>query len=492
MAFLAFDFGASSGRAILTEIEDGRLVCEELHRFPNEPVSLGGTLYWDFPRLMHEVKAALRKAAKCGREITSIGIDTWGVDFGLLDRNGRLIANPVNYRDARTADMPEAAYAVMPKAELFRHTGLACLAFNTLYQLYAMLREDPHSLDRADKLLFMPDLIAYFLTGEAKTEYTIASTSQLIDPKTRAWSYDVIDAFDLPRRLFTELQESGSVRGHLTEEIMRETGLPRVPVIAAPSHDTASAVFSVPADADSFAYISSGTWSLMGTELTTPACTEAVMNASFTNEGGVCGTTRCLKNIMGLWMIQQLRADWCKEDGRDISFGKIVDLALSAEPFDAVIDVDDQAFFAPDGMQASMKAYLEATGQKAGEGRGFYAMLAYESLALKYSQVMDSLSGIAGRKFEALNIVGGGSKNALLNQMAADACGVTVYAGPDEGTAIGNALMQALAAGRITDVKQARSIVKNSFPIAEYRPQKDETYYARKKALLGRLTGMDK
>ncbi len=472
---LCFDFGASSGRAILGTLKDGKIQLTDLHRFPNDPVMLSGRFVWDVQRFFFEMKAALVIAAKQGIVLDAIGIDTWGVDFGLIDAQGHLVSIPVHYRDARTVGYIEKARETMPKEALFRHTGLACMEFNTLYQLMAMRDENDPALQIADKLLFMPDLLAYFLTGETGTEYTIASTSQMIDPRARDWSKPVFDAFKLPGHLLCPLQQPGCVRGLLTREIADEVGMEPVPVIAVASHDTASAVAAVPAQTDNFAYLSSGTWSLLGTEIHAPLNDPSVMQANYTNEGGLCGTTRLLKNIMGLWIVSECKREWDRrEDAVDIA--QLVRMAEAAEPFLAVIDVDDPLFNPPGDMPARVQQYCERTGQRVPKGRGQITRVVYESLALKYRWGLIRLEeDMLKRPVEAFHIVGGGSKNKLLNQFTADALGRTVYAGPSEGTAIGTLLVQAMALGAVADLHALRKVVADSFPVEAYQPGADRT-----------------
>lgn len=470
---LGFDFGASSGRAMLGTLLKNRLTIEEIHRFSNDPVKLGGRLVWDVERLFFEMLASLKRVAKAGVTIDAIGIDTWGVDYGLLDKCGNLVSQPVHYRDARTDGMMEAAFKILPKEEIFEKTGLAFMGFNTLYQLLAMKAQDDPALKIADKLLFMPDLLAYFLTGKAATEYTIASTSQLVDPHARTWSEDIIRAFDLPAHLLTEIQAPGAVRGTLLKEIADEVGLSEVPVIAVCSHDTASAVAAVPAEGENFAYLSSGTWSLLGAEVRAPICTREVLAANYTNEGGVDQTTRLLKNIMGLWMIQELKREWDQREG-EADFAEIVRLADEAEPFIALLDVDDQRFIAPGGMEERIEAYCKETNQRVPRGRGEFARVVYESLALKYRWGVETLSrDMLKKPVSALHIVGGGSKNEMLNQFTADALNMDVNAGPSEGTVIGNLLVQAMALGAVKSLEHLRQIVKESFPPKVYRPSAD-------------------
>ena len=485
---LGFDFGASSGRAMLGVYDGKTLELREIHRFLNEPVMLGDQYVWDLPRLFLEVKEGLRKAAKEGVRIDGIGIDTWGVDFGLLGKNGDLLGVPVHYRDARTEGMMEKAFQTVSKKEIFERTGLAFQSFNTLYQLLAMKEQGDEALEAADTLLFMPDLIACLLTGVKATEYTIASTSQMIDPSTRSWDRALLEKLGLPTGLLTEIQPAGTVRGLLKEEIARETGLPQVPVIAVASHDTASAVAAVPAEKGSrFAYISSGTWSLLGAELKSPLCREEVMQANYTNEGGLCGTTRLLKNIMGLWIIQECKRAWDRE-GAEIGFGEIVKLAEAAPAFKAVIDVDDPCFMAPGGMPERIQDYCRRTNQPVPETRGEIARVVYEGLALKYRWAIERLEkDLLGHQIDVLHIVGGGSKNEMLNRFTAQAIGRKVVAGPSEGTVIGNLLVQAMALGAIDSLDALREVVARSFENKTYLPEGDASAWDEPYARLLRL-----
>ena len=469
--FLGFDFGASSGRAMLGRFDGERLEMREVHRFLNEPVELAGRFCWDIARLFFEMKQALNKVSRMDVAVDAIGIDTWGVDFGLIDKNGHLLGLPVHYRDARTDGVMEKAFEVMPKEELFKHTGVGFTQYNTLYQLYAMKLEDDPTLAAAERMLLLPDLLAYLLTGKMGTEYTIASTSQLINPFTRDWDMDLIDRFGLPRRIFTPIQPTGSVRGTLLPGIARECGVGEIPVIAATSHDTASAVAAIPVADPDFAYISSGTWSLLGAEIRTPLCEPGVMNANYTNEGGIDGTIRLLKNIMGLWIVQECKREWDRRADA-VSFSQIVEMAEKAEPFIAFLDVDDPCFLAPNDMPARIQAYCRRTGQRAPQSRGEIARVIYESLALKYRWAIERLENdMLKKRVNVLHIVGGGSKNEMLNQFTADAIERPVIAGPDEGTVIGNLLVQAMGVGAIADVRQLRRVVENSFPTRLFEPQ---------------------
>ena len=473
LTLLGFDFGASSGRAMLGTLEDGKLDIQEIHRFSNDPVTLCGRFLWDLPRLFYEMKQALLKVSRAGIAVDAIGIDTWGVDFGLLDKNGRLLGLPTHYRDARTDDMPAEVSAHVPDAELFARTGLAIHTFNTLYQLRAMRLEGDPTLDAADSMLFMPDLLAYLLTGKKGTEYTIASTSAMLNPYTRDWDLELLEKLGIPTRMLGEIRLPGQVRGTLLPEIARECGVPEIPVIAVGGHDTASAVAAVPAEGDDFAYISSGTWSLLGVESKAPRCEERVMHAGYTNEGGVDGSIRLLRNIMGLWIIQECKREWDRRSDA-VGFAELVEMAMRAPAFKAMINVDDQCFMAPGDMPARIQAYCERTGQPVPKGRGEISRVVYEGLALKYRWAIERLEqDLLGRPVKVLHIVGGGSKNVLLNRFTAEAIKRPVITGPGEGTAIGNLLMQAIALGGIRDIPELRQVVKASFPTETFLPETD-------------------
>lgn len=504
--YLGFDFGASSGRAILgiLDIDEAtgkkNLDLEEVYRFPNEAVREGNVLRWETERLFGEMKTGITMVAEKGIKIESIGIDTWGVDFGIIDKNGDIVFRPVSYRDDRTIGMMEEAFKKMGKTEIFENTGLAFLQFNTLYQLIAM-KNDPETakyITEDNTLLFMPDLFAYYLTGAVGTEYTIASTSQMIDPSVRTWSKKVLDAFGLPEGLFAPIQQPGEIRGYLKKEICPAIDYP-VPVIAVASHDTASAVAAVPArKGEKFAYLSSGTWSLLGVETPTPVCTEGVMNANFSNEGGLNGTTRLLKNIMGLWIIQECRKQFNIERENagleKLSFADIVcEVEKMTEPVDAVIDVDDNEFFAPDGMVDRIEAYVKEHYGKdvcPCQRIGQIADIVYKGLALKYRWGIETLEKITGDKIDALYIVGGGGKNELLNAYTASALKRPVRIGASEGTVIGNLLVQAMATKDVEDIWELRRIVADSFgsKTYEFDPAESEKWdnaYLDLKKLIG-------
>ena len=469
--FLGYDFGASSGRAMLGVFDGEKIEISEIHRFSNDPVMMNGRFVWDTQRLFYEVKQALVKVSRMGIKLDAIGIDTWGVDYGLLDKNGALLGIPVNYRDHRTDGMMEKVFEVVPKEEVFEATGLAFNQFNTLYQLYAMKLAGDPTLELADKMLFTPDLFAYFLTGKMGTEYTIASTSQMIDPHTRTWATGLLEKLGIPTKMLTDIEPAGTLRGTLLPEIAKECGVDEIPVISVGTHDTASAVAAVPTQEDDFAYISSGTWSLLGVELDKPLTSVEVMKANYTNEGGINNTIRLLKNIMGLWLIQECKREWDRREDA-VGFAELVKMAEKAPAFKAIIDVDDPCFLAPGDMPARIQEYCRKTGQAVPQGRGEISRVIYESLALRYRWAIERLEkDLLGKEIKVLNIVGGGSNNVMLNQMTADAINRPVVAGPSEATVIGNLMVQAMALGEVKDMKHLRKVVENSFPTQTYLPQ---------------------
>ena len=471
--FLGYDFGASSGRAMLGVFDGEKIEISEIHRFSNDPVMMNGRFVWDTQRLFYEVKQALVKVSRMGIKLDAIGIDTWGVDYGLLDKNGALLGIPVNYRDHRTDGMMEKVFEIVPKEEVFEATGLAFNQFNTLYQLYAMKMAGDPTLELADKMLFTPDLFAYFLTGKMGTEYTIASTSQMIDPHTRTWATGLLEKLGIPTKMLTEIEPAGTLRGTLLPEIAKECGVDEIPVISVGTHDTASAVAAVPTQEDDFAYISSGTWSLLGVELDKPLTSVEVMKANYTNEGGINNTIRLLKNIMGLWLIQECKREWDRREDA-VGFAELVKMAEKAPAFKAIIDVDDPCFLAPGDMPARIQEYCRKTGQAVPQGRGEISRVIYESLALRYRWAIERLEqDLLGKEIKVLNIVGGGSNNVMLNQMTADAIKRPVVAGPSEATVIGNLMVQAMALGEVKDMKHLRKVVENSFPTQTYLPQGD-------------------
>lgn len=466
--YLAADFGGGSGRVIAGWLEDGKLTMEEIHRFGNRQVRLGDHVYWDFPALFEDMKAGLKKAASKGYEVESIGVDTWGVDFGLIDRDGQLLGNPVCYRDARTAGMTEKLFETLNPTEHYATTGIQVMEINTLAQLLSI--KGTAQLKAAEHLLFMPDLFSYFLTGKATNEYCIASTSELLDAKRREWSWETIEALGLPKRIFGDIVMPGTVRGELRKDIAEETGLKDVKVIAVGSHDTASAVAAVPAiEGDGpVAFLSSGTWSLLGIELPEPILTEEARQAEFTNEGGVGGRIRFLQNITGLWILQRLMAEW-KERGEEQTFGELLPAAEQAS-ISSIIPVADAAFTNPPSMEKAISDYCRQSDQPVPQTKGEFVRCLFQSLAKKYKDAIEGVNGLLPESLKRLHIIGGGSQNGLLNQFTADALEIPVWAGPVEATAMGNILVQAMAAGEVADLAELREVVRRSVTPKVFEP----------------------
>lgn len=464
MTYLAIDFGGGSGRVIVGTITDEKgekkLTMQLVHRFQNRQVRLGNHVYWDFPALFEDMKTGLKKAAQLGLKVSGIAIDTWGVDFGFIDRDGNLVGNPVCYRDARTNGMAERFFADVDRTAHYAVNGTQVMEINTLFQLLSLKLADSPQLQIADKMLFTPDLFSYFLTGEANTEYTIASTSEMLDARKRDWDWQLIDSLGLPRHLFCPIVMPGTVRGRLRKDIAEETGLGEVDVIAVGSHDTASAVAAVPAtdDEQPVAFISSGTWSLLGVEINEPILTEEARRAEFTNEGGIGGKITFLQNITGLWFIQRLMAEW-KEEGDEQQYDILLPAAEKAV-IDTVIPVDDAAFQNPPSMQQAIIDYCNAHNLTAPTSKAETTRVVLQSLAAKYAEATSALNAMLPSPIKKLHIIGGGSQNKLLNRLTEEALGVPVEAGPVEATGIGNILTQALAKGEVSDIAEMRRIVK--------------------------------
>ena len=474
--YLAFDLGAESGRAMLGSLDGGRLALEELHRFANTPVRVFNALYWDTLRLWHEIQHGAGVAMRERRlKLAGIGVDTWGVDFGLVGSDGLLVDSPRHYRDPRTNGMMEKLFAVAPRAEVFRQTGIQFMQLNSLYQLYAMKLAGSPALETACTLLFMPDLFNYWLTGTPKAELTIASTSQFYNPREKRWATELFEALGLPCRILPEVVAPGTKLGeHMG-----------APVWASAGHDTASAVVAVPASGDDACYISSGTWSLMGVEVDEPVINEKSLELNFTNELGAGGKVRLLKNIAGLWLLQECRRAWAAE-GTEWSYEQLARMAAEARPFCAVIHPD--AFLEPGDLPAKIAAYCGRTGQQAPATHGEFARAILESLALRYRQVLESLEALVGRRLNVIHIVGGGSRNMVLNQFVADATGRKVVAGPTEATAAGNILVQAMASGAVRGLAEAREVVRSSFPLEVVEPRETGDWnkaYARYREVAG-------
>ncbi|MBQ8731404.1 MAG: rhamnulokinase [Oscillospiraceae bacterium] len=485
---LAFDFGASSGRAILGTFNGSSIQIQEVHRFSNDPVEINGTLYWDALRLFFEIKQGISKAVLEGGDFDAIGIDTWGVDFGLIGKDGQLLANPVHYRDDRNARAMEEFFTEFDREWLYTETGIQILAFNTVFQLYHLKKHQPELLAQADKLLFMPDLFRYFLTGVAASEYTIASTGALLDPEKRDWSESLFAKADLPKDILCPVTQPGDCSAVLSEKICAELGAKPVPVIPVASHDTASAVVAVPAKEKDFIYISCGTWSLFGCEELSPRVDAASREANFTNEGGYGGTIRYLKNIMGLWLIQESRRQWQRE-GQQVTFADLERDALAVPAFRSFIDPDAPDFVAPGNLPRRVAAYCERTGQPVPQTRGEIMRCIYESLAMKYRLTYEFIEELTGRKYASIHMVGGGTKDNFLCQLAATACNIPVVAGPIEATALGNIAVQLMALGEIPDLWEARKVISNSFDPITYAPADragwDEAF-ERFKAVIGK------
>lgn len=469
MAYLALDLGAGSGRAIVGEIIGGYLRLTEVHRFENTPVQIGKTLYWDFPRLFANVKEGIRSAVREGYRLDSVAVDAWGVDFGLIDRHGRLLSNPVCYRDARTRGMSEKTNSIVPAADFYAVTGIQQMDINTVYQLRSMVESDDGLLKIADRMLFMPDLINYYLTGNAYSEYTIASTSQMLDARTRRWSTEILERMGIPNGLTAQMIDPGTVVGKLTEDIAAETGAGRIDVCAAGSHDTASAIAAIAADGCDWAFLSSGTWSLLGVLNDAPVLSPDARRLDFTNEGGVDGKILFLRNMTGLWLVQRLKQEWEKE-GYAFSYDTVLHECAQADPLRSIVDPDAPCFNHPVSMTEAIQRYCESTGQPVPRSKGELIRCVLESLAIKYGFVFDSLRRLTSMNLTKLHIVGGGSKNELLNQYVADALNVEVITGLAEGTAVGNIVQQAVAAGEIADFAEAGKVIKRSFPIRSYFP----------------------
>lgn len=462
--YLAIDIGASSGRHILAHLEEGRMVLEEVHRFPNGMVEKDGEHVWDVDELFRQIKLGLKKCAQLGKIPVSVGVDTWGVDFVLLDENGARIGNAVAYRDKRTNGMDEEVYKIIPEDELYARTGIQKAIFNTIYQLMALKVKKPEQLEKAQTMLLMPDYFHYMLSGVAATEYTEATTGQLVSPQTKDWDMELIERLGYPKRIFQRMVTPGTVLGDLTAEVQAEVGF-NCKVVEPATHDTGSAVIAVPTDSDDALYISSGTWSLMGTELMEANCSPESKLNNLTNEGGYDYRFRYLKNIMGLWMIQSVK----KEIGGDLGFGEICGMASRCS-IPSIVDCNDDRFLAPENMTEEVQAACRESGQQVPEGLAEVASVIYNSLAQCYAKTIRQIEGITGKKYDKIHIVGGGSNAEYLNRLTAAATGVPVYAGPTEATAIGNIAAQMMAAGELADLKAARACVFASFPIDQYEP----------------------
>ncbi|WP_411827293.1 rhamnulokinase [Luteolibacter sp. AS25] len=468
---LAADLGAGSGRVLAGLYDGEKLTLEEVNRFPNEPIKMESGWHWQFDKLFEEIRKGIVLAMEThGTKIASIGVDTWGVDYGLLDAEGSLLGVPYQYRDARTDGMEELAFSKMPKEDIYGRTGIQFMFFNTLFQLLAEARSSNALLEKADTILFLPDLINYKLTGRRAVERSIASTGQLLNAATQNWDTDLISAMGFPQKIFGELVDAGTDLGPMLQGVHGVPGEEaEIRVIAPGCHDTASAVAGIPAEESEPVFLSSGTWSLMGRELKRPLVSDRGFEEGFSNEAGVSGTTRFLKNIAGMWFLQESKRHWDAE-GKNLGFADLVVAASSAKPFTALIDPDAPEFRAPEHMPSAITAWLEKTGQPALTEPADLTRCILESLALKYRQVKESLVELTGKPIDRIYIVGGGSQNDLLNQFAADAANCTVVAGPVEATSIGNILIQLQTLGAIDSLQEGRALVRKSFPVKTFSP----------------------
>lgn len=470
---LAVDLGASGGRLMLGLYDGENISLKEIHRFPNGAVKIRGRLYWNILALMQEIYIGLQKAAAYRPK--SLAIDTWGVDFGLLAPDGSLLENPIQYRDARTQGMLEEAFERIDKDSFYERTGIQFMEINTAFQLLSLRLQRPKLLDSAKKLLFMPDLINFFLTGKQFAEYSIASTSQLLDVHTRNWSKEVLNALDLPKEILPEIIAPGTIIGTLDAEIQQDLEIPPMDVVAVCGHDTQSAMVAVPAQEKDFLFISCGTWSLIGTELDNPIVTKESQIRNMTNEGSYGKKISFLTNMTGLWVLQQCR-NWWNSQGQDLDYGELTQLAMQAESRNIFIDTDDALFAKPGNMPKQIDAYCARTGQEKPSSIGEYALCILESLALKYKQAVKNIEACTGIQYPRLHLLGGGTKNALLCQCTANACGLPVVAGPVESTALGNVTVQLIANGAISNLQEAREILRKQKDVVDYSPQAPEIW----------------
>ena len=471
--FFAVDLGATSGRTILGSFTEEGISLKEINRFPNHLIEVGGHFYWDIYALYHHIIEGLKLAAQADEPITSIGIDTWGVDFVCLGKDGQLLRQPYAYRDPHTDGAPEAFFSRVSRSEVYAKTGIQVMNFNTLFQLDTLRRHRDSALEACHKILFVPDALSYMLTGEMVTEYTIASTGQLVDAQKRRLDPELLQAVGLTEEHFGRFVYPGEKIGVLTEEVQRITGLGAVPVIAVAGHDTGSAVAAVPAVNPNFAYLSSGTWSLMGVETPHPVINAETEKLNFTNEGGVEGSIRLLKNICGMWLLERCRLNW-----GNTSYPELIAEANACQAFRSLINPDDPCFANPADMENTIREYARKTGQPMPETRGQVVRCIFESLALRYRQVLENLRSLAPNPIDTLHVIGGGSRNDLLNQFTANAIGIPVIAGPSEATAMGNILMQSIAAGQADSVAAMRQNISKSIPLKRYEPQDAETWAA--------------
>jgi rhamnulokinase len=486
--FLAIDLGASSGRGILGEFHNNKVEIKEISRFENRIVNIFGHYYWDIFGLYENIKKSIQLSAKETKQLKGIAIDTWGVDFAMLDKFGNIIGLPNMYRDSRTNGVPEKLFRKISKWNIYRETGIQFMELNTLFQLYSYKLSNRNQFRYIKKILFIPNYLNYLLTGEKVNEYTIASTSQFFNPKRNDWSAKILKTIGVKRLLLGDTQNPGTILGKLHPALQQEFDLPDTDVILTASHDTASAVVSVPAKGSNWAYLSSGTWSLIGLEVDKPIITKTTFEQNFTNEGGAFGKIRFLKNVSGLWLLQECKRCWDKE-GKVYSFAELAEMAKSAKPFAGFINPDDALFVKPDNMPEAINEYLRKTGQNKVNETGQIVRIILESLAFKYKEIIKILQDITGNKIEVLHVIGGGSKNDLLNQFTSDACGIPVIAGPSEATAIGNLIMQAKAKGIISSLSEGREIVRNSFELKNFEPADINAWNEAYEKSLGKIPG---
>ena len=485
--YLAVDLGAESGRTIVGTLDDAHLTLTETHRFTNGPVQLPDGLHWDVLRLWSDIKTGIAtSSAKFNKKLDSIGLDTWGVDFALLDKNRSLLSNPFHYRDVRTDGMLEESFKRMSRAEIFTNTGIQFLQINTLYQLLAMSIQNSPLFDIAKTFVTIPDLFNYWLSGEITNEFTNATTTQCLDPRKRDWALPVLNACEIPSHLFGPITDPGIRIGTLLPNIVKETSAGALPVVIPACHDTGSAVVAVPAQNQDFAWISSGTWSIMGAEVNQPCVDEKALQYNLTNEGGVFGTWRLSKNIMGLWLVQECRREWMRQ-GEELSYDVMTQLAAESEAFLSVIDPDFDEFIHPGDMPSRIQKYCEDTNQRVPQTKGQILRVVLESIALKYRLVLERLEEVTGKHLDPIHIIGGGTKNRLLNQFTADSTGRVVVTGPVEATAIGNILMQSIGMKHLGSLADAREVVRTSFEPEVYEPNHksdwDEAYSRLQKVM---------
>lgn len=471
--YIAADFGAGSGRIITGCLPNNKLQLKDIHRFDNQPVKRDGHIFWDFPYLKNELIKGITKAVTNDSNIYSIGVDTWGVDYGLLDKNDEMIDLPYCYRDTRTDGIMKKVFEIVDERKLFNLTGTQLMQINTLFQLYSTCLHDAKKLEKAKTILMMPDLFNFYLTGEKNTEYTIASTSQLLNPVTKDWHQELFDLLDITEEKMAPVSQPGKEIGHLDKNELKIDNKRGINVIAVGSHDTASAVLAVPAEGEDWAFISSGTWSLIGTELDKPIINEKSFQLGFTNEGGANNKIRFLKNVTGMWLLEECIKNW-KMNNNTVSYEHLIEQAKSSPSFQRIINPDDDIFLHPDNMMDAIVEFCEETNQKAPRTQGEFVSTIFESLALKYNYIIQSLQKVTDKKINKIHIIGGACQNDMLNQFTANATEIPVLAGPVEATATGNIIMQMLASGKLRNLAEARKIVKSSFPITTYEPQNTE------------------